>query len=177
MLISFLKSLILKILNKYFTLVTEDIQGNVRIQYTKIKKLPEIVKYVNNNLYLNNNKLKTLKNCPKEVGFDFNCSNNELISLIGSPQKVTIFNCDNNQLKNLIGSPKEILGAFFCNGNKELKNIKEQIIENQIKAETYFTDEGTFTFKEIEKEFNEYIKNNNNKLKNIITQKDFGYSI
>ena len=55
--------------------------------------------------------------------------------------------------------------------NQESKN------KDYIKAETYFTDEGTFTFKEIEKEFNEYIKNNNNKLKNIITQKDFGYSI
>ncbi len=74
MLSSFFKSLILKILNKYFTLVTEDIQGNVRIQYTKIKKLPQIVKYVNNSLYLNDNKLKTLKNCPEEVGFHFNCS-------------------------------------------------------------------------------------------------------
>ena len=61
--------------------------------------------------------------------------------------------CKNNNLKNLEHCSKQINGYFNCKNNPELKNIKEQIIKYQIKAEKYLTDEGDFDFETIKKEF------------------------
>ena len=69
---------------------------------------------------------------------------------------------------------KKIKGSFDCRSNKNLKNIKQQLIEYEIEAETYYTDEGFFSFEEIKKEI--IIKKqkiNNKKLRNV----DFRISI
>mgnify|MGYP000299439131 CR=1 FL=1 len=52
----------------------------------------------------------------------------------------------------------KIRNIFNCEKNPELKNIKQQIIENQIEAKYYSTDEGEFVFEEIRIEFEEYLE-------------------
>lgn len=89
-----------------------------------------------------------------------------------------------NELTSLEGSPKEIGTLFNCQYNKNLKNIKHQIIKYQIKAKYYLTDEGEFTFSFIEKDFFEYakkleLKKEQQKIKQQIIKNnnDYGLSI
>lgn len=81
----------------------------------------------------------------------------KLDSLEGAPAKVSgNFYCNNNNLVSLKHAPTEIEGAFYCKDNN-IVNVKKQIIENRIRAEGYVTDDGTYYFSDIEKEFNAYV--------------------
>ncbi len=116
-----------------------------------------------------------------------------LTSLEGCPEKIQgYFTCENNELTSLKGRPKYLTGTFNCTKNKNLKNVKEQIIKNQIKAFSYYTDEGEFTFHKIKEEFEEYGKKlekeknkkesemlleKKKKIKSQINKKDYGLSI
>ena len=54
---------------------------------------------------------------------------------------------------------KNIGKTLIFEGIKHFKNkekIKKQIIENQIKAENYFSDEEHFSFEDIKEEFEKY---------------------
>ena len=169
--------------------------NNLDISYQLLEKIPK--KYKENNLIIkyvfscNNNNLTTLENIPKIIGSidcsDNNltsldglpdeldgfliCSNNNLTSLKGSPKKVSgFFYCANNNLTSLKDSPKIIKDSFNCKNNPKLKNIKQQIIENQIKALYYTTDEGSFYFNDIKKDFEIY-KNKKINLDNLEQEK------
>ena len=76
-----------------------------------------------------------------------------LTSLEGSPSTIIgNFDCSKNNLTSLEFAPKEIKGYFCCKGNRQIKDIKEQIFKYQIKAKEYWTDEGYFSYNDI-KEF------------------------
>ena len=80
-----------------------------------------------------------------------------ITSLEGSPKEVYHqFNCRDNNLTSLKYAPFLIRGEFHCYNNPKIKNQKQQIIENQIKAEYYYTDEGYFGFEEIKERFEKY---------------------
>lgn len=134
------------------------------------------------------NNLKNLKNLPK-IKKSLFCRRNHLTSLEGSPEIINgVLDCSDNNLKSLELAPKEIKGTFNLQGNIELKNVKEQVIKYGIKAKEYQTDEGSFTFKEIEKDFVKYwkdVEKQQNKLKEKetikqnkfkINNKDYGLS-
>ena len=75
-----------------------------------------------------------------------------LTSLEGSPNIVIDnFDCSKNNLTSLEFAPKEIKGYFCCKGNRQIKNVKGQIIKYQIEAKEYWTDEGYFSFNDIKK--------------------------
>ncbi len=88
---------------------------------------------------------------------NINMSIANLISLEGAPFIVIgNFDCSKNNLSSLEFAPKKIKGYFSCKGNKQLKNTKEQIIQYQIEANEYWTDEGYFSFEDIRNEFEKY---------------------
>ena len=100
------------------------------------------------------NAIKTLKGGPQEVNGDYVCANNKLTSLEGSPRKVVgDFNASFNNLKSLKGAPNEIGGFFTCEGNPKLKNVRDEIINNNIRAVIYNTDEGNFTYEDFKDHF------------------------
>lgn len=121
------------------------------------------------------NDLESLKFGPRQVGGAYDCSSNELISLDGAPRTCRSFNCNNNSaLTSLEGGPDKILDIFSADDTgieslefapkeagrifsvkrcSNLKNPKEQIIQNQIKSDKYMTDDGDFTFDDIKVEF------------------------
>ncbi len=128
--------------------------------------------------------LTSLEGIPEIIKGEVICSYNNLTSLEYSPKIVEgDYNCRNNKLKTLKSGKIIIKGCFNCLDNPDLKNIKEQIIENQILAEAYRTDKGNFLYEEIKEKFEEYgdfllkkeklIKEN----KKIINNKDYGLSI
>ncbi len=134
--------------------------GNLYIPNLEITSLEGCYNEVQGNVILNFNRLKDLEYCPEIVKGDFDCSF--------------------NFLKTLKYFPKIIEGVFYCNNNLQLHNPKKQIIENGIKAKKYITDEGDFTFDEINKEIILYKK----KLKllkeskmNLSKQKIFDYGL
>ena len=100
------------------------------------------------------------------------------------PEKIEgNFDCSYNNLTSLQYAPKDIGEVFDCRYNYDLKNIKQQIIENQIKAKTYITDLANFDFETIKKEFFEYQNkiNTRKKLKKDIVikikEQDFGFGL
>ncbi len=150
--------------------VPNEIKGLFDCSNNKLTSLKYSPKNVKGGFFCNYNKLSSLKYCPKTIKGLFDCSNNKLTTLEYSPKNVNVFFCDNNELTSLKDAPKNIVKSLHCKGNKNLKNIKEQIINYQIKAEKYYTDEGVFTFEDIKEEFK---KITNQKIKNT----DFGFSI
>ena len=136
-----------------------------------------------NSLKIKNKNLSSLEGCPLFT-HNFDCSDNNLETLKYSPEYILgDFNCSNNKLKSLKSNLKEIGGNFDCRNNSDLKNIKKQIIENQIEAEKYTTDDGVFTFGDIKEEFENYQiklekieKLNKMKLnKQRLNNQDYGY--
>ncbi len=123
----------------------------------------------------------------KEINGDFDCSHNNLISLEGSPEIVLAnFNCSYNNLTSLKYCPRVIYLAFDCTGNKNLKNIKEQVIKYGIKASIYRTDEGEFNYANVEKEIKQYKKQKLQEIRTlkkvkenikIINKNDYGLGI
>ena len=83
-------------------------------------------------------------------------SSKKLTSLEGSPKNVYNggFYCNDNKLESLKYSPEKINGKFNCKNNKNLNDAKSQILNYQIEAKYYVTDESFFTFNDISKEFN-----------------------
>ncbi len=179
--------------------ITDDSYYCNNEKMTSLEGCPEII---NGNFNCNNNELISLKYRPKIINGDFCCINTGIHSLIGCPELIngSLF-CSKNDLKTLEGRPKKLKGSFYCkfcnlttlkdspkeikdsfncSNNPELKNVKTQIIKYQIKAKMYYTDEGIFSFKDIEKEFKEetlkILKNNKIKETNKLFE-DYGLSI
>lgn len=194
--------------------IPEVINGSLNCSYNRIKSLEYRPKEIKGDFDCSNNDLSSLEYSPnvkknydcssnvlislkgiqKKINGNYNCSSNLLKSLKGSPEIINgYYDCSSNELESLKYRPKKIKGNFKCKNNPELKNVKQEIIENQIKAKSYSTDEGNFYFEEIEIEFKKYsdmllkieeqkenklkeklnIKNN----KKIINKNDFGLSI
>lgn len=136
---------------------------------------------------INNKNLEKLPKQKKEIKGDFDCSNNKLTSLEGCPEIVLAnFNCSNNNLSSLKYRPRVVYLAFDCRGNKNLKNIKDQIIKYGIKASVYRTDEGEIIFRNVEEEIKKYKKQKLKELnvtkklkenKKIINKIDYGLGI
>ncbi len=125
---------------------------------TSLKGRPQSISGNNGDFNCENNILTTLEGRPEIVNGDFNCQNNKLTNLIGSPRVVNgSFICSNNPLTSLEGCPKNIYNYFCFYGNTTIKDIKKEIIINQIKAKEYFVnDYETFTFEDIKEEFDKY---------------------
>ncbi len=150
--------------------------GMGRDKLTSLEGSPKLAK---KDFNVSHNKLTSLKYSPDIIEGNFNVIHNELTSLEGRPSVVKQnFNRSDNNLKTLKGRPFEIGGSFSihhnpelssleyspkiikkvfnCNNNPKLKNVKEQIIKNQIEAKLYITDEGDFSFEDIKEEFDKY---------------------
>lgn len=125
---------------------------------TSLKGRPQSISGNNGDFNCENNILTTLEGRPEIVNGDFNCQNNKLTNLIGSPRVVNgSFICSNNPLTSLEGCPKNIYDYFCFYGNTTIKDIKKEIIINQIKAKEYFVnDYETFTFEDIKDDFKKY---------------------
>ncbi len=97
--------------------------------------------------------LTSLEGAPKEVDGGFDCSCNTLTSLEFSPEVVKgEFLCNLNQLTTLRHAPKIIYSSFDCSDNSiKLTRIINEIIENGIFANVYFTDIGRMRNDEAEK--------------------------
>ena len=101
----------------------------------------------------------TLKGIQKKINGNYNCSSNLLKSLKGSPEIINgYYDCSSNELESLKYRPKKIKGNFKCKNNPELKNVKQEIIENQIRAKKYYIDKDVLKFEEIKEEFENYDK-------------------
>lgn len=96
-----------------------DVNGDVHISNTQLKRLPLVFGKVTGNFYCSSNRLTSLEGCPAFVGGIFNCYGNELKTLKGGPGDVGAdYFCHENRLESLIGAPKEINGNFNCFINK-----------------------------------------------------------
>lgn len=164
-----------------------DYYGDIEVVSSNIDSLDGSPKYkIKGNFNCGNNNLKTLQFSPRIVEGDFKCLYNYLKNLEGSPELVYgNFDCRFNKLESLKGDLKLVKGDFNCRNNPKLKNIdfKKEIIENQIRAKNYLTDNCDFNFEEIKEEFEKYrnyLKNKEEELKNI-NQKykslDYGLSV
>lgn len=92
-----------------------DVNGNVKICYTNLQKLPLKFRNVYGDFFCHSNKLTSLKGSPVFVAGDFNCYGNCLDSLKYAPKEVGgDFSCHENSLTSLKGSPKIINGNFNC---------------------------------------------------------------
>lgn len=141
-----------------------------------LKYSPKIIK---GSFNCSENKLTSLKGGPKIVGNNYTCKNNMLKTLEGRPKEiVATFDCSKNNLSSLKHRPKQMT-VFNCKNNVFLKNQKQQIIENGIKAGLYITDEGTFPFKDIKEEFEKHnlLGLENTKIFNKIKENNYGLSI
>jgi len=118
---------------KYRDGIIEDVQGDVNITNTSLRKLPLTFGKVNGNFFCHGNKLHNLVGAPHTVTGNFNCSNNQLKSLLGSPKIIGgDFCCHENDLTSLMGCPKYIFGNFnaFLNKLVTLKGAPEVIEGN-----------------------------------------------
>jgi len=95
---------------------------------------------IDGDMRLNNKRLKKIPAVFKQVKGDFIISNNLITSLKGSPIYVGgNFSCENNQLSSLEYAPKTVEGNFNC-GNNRVKFTKEQInAHSNIKGEKVFS--------------------------------------
>jgi hypothetical protein len=126
---------IIKKLNKdkdaKYTLNTNnsiDVEGNVYISYSNLKKLPVKFGKVTGNFKCSSNELTSLKGCPITVSGNFRCSNNLLTSLEHGPTTVSgDFYCYINQLTSLKHAPKTVTGNFDFANNEFPENIQEKI--------------------------------------------------
>ncbi len=101
-----------------------DVNGNVKICYTDLSKLPLKFGNVYGDFFCHSNKLATLKGCPAYVAGDFNCFGNNLKSLKYGPAEVGgDYFCHENSLISLEGSPKTINKNFNCFLN-QIKKLK-----------------------------------------------------
>ena len=103
------------------------------------------------------NPVTSLEYSPKEVYGDFHCESTKITTLEGSPTKVGgSFNCgDNLHLKSFKGCPTNLVN-FDCNGISDDIDVIKEVIENQIKAQAYYTNDGWIKFRQIEEDFNKY---------------------
>lgn len=94
------------------------VSGNFDCSHNELNGLEGAPRYVGGNFWCHVNELMTLQGGPKEVGVGFYCYSNRLITLEGSPREVgRVFFCSNNRLITLEGGPKEIGGDFLCKYN------------------------------------------------------------
>ena len=124
------------------------------------------------------NNITTLEGCPKYIGRKFDCSNNGITSFKGIGECKGDISVSDNSIKSFDGCPTTVNGDFNCSGNlltslegaprlingvfdirhNDIKDVKTQIIVNQVKARAYATDEGGITFKSIQEDFELYSK-------------------
>ncbi len=188
---------------QYGDLTNQIYNGKIHIYGQNIKSLIGSPKEVIGDYNRSNNSLDYLIFSPLKINGDFDVTYNKLTSLKGSPRIINgDFSCAHNNLTSLEGSPLEVSGDYYCSYNENLsslkyctKNIKDslilegiksfnnvvflkqEIIENQIRAKKYlYSLNKSFTFKEIEEEFNKFssfLEKKEMKYKNI----DYGLSI
>ena len=65
-----------------------DVDGDVRLSFRNLSKLPLKFGKVTGRFFCNDNKLTSLEGCPEEVGGDFYCHSNNLCSLEGCPTEI-----------------------------------------------------------------------------------------
>jgi hypothetical protein len=109
-------------INEYNTV---DVNEDVVIKRSTLKKLPLQFNIVNGNFNCSDSILSTLEGAPKKVSGSFDCSDNMLSSLENGPVKVgDSYYCSDNILENLLGCPEKINGSFHCKSNylTSLKN-------------------------------------------------------
>jgi hypothetical protein len=101
-----------------------NVNGDVNISFTHLKKLPFFFGVVTGDFHCSSNKLTSLKGSPSYVGGSFNCCGNNLNSLEGGPKEVVgNYSCHENSLITLKGCPTTINGNFVCFLN-QLKSLE-----------------------------------------------------
>jgi len=106
-----------------------DVNGDVRLSYENLTRLPLQFGRVTGHFFCDNNQLTTLVGAPQAVVGDFYCNDNELTTLEGGPKEVGgDFLCNYNQLTTLEGAPQAVGGDFYCNDN-ELTTLEGGPIE------------------------------------------------
>ncbi len=151
------------------------ILGKFDCSYNKLTSL-EGFPYVGSAINVSNNELTSLKHLPTQVKGYLHANNNKLTSLKDFPEKINgELYLEGNDLQTLEGSLRKAQHVISLRKNPNLKNVKDQIIKNQIKCMRYFTDEGDFYFKEIKEEFEKYglyLREKNKQLKNNIVKQE-----
>ena len=98
-----------------------DVNGDVRLIYMGLDKLPLRFNRVSGNFICARNRLTSLEGSPKYVSGFFDCANNQLDNLEGSPKEVgSDFYCNYNKLTSLNGCSEFISGGFYCQDNNLL---------------------------------------------------------
>ena len=96
-----------------------DVNGDVRLSYENLTRLPLQFGRVTGHFFCDNNILTTLEGAPTEVGGEFSCYENQLTTLEGAPKEVGgDFECSHNELTTLVGAPQAVGGDFYCNHNE-----------------------------------------------------------
>ena len=156
-------------------------KGNLPLGRSSLTSLEGAPDTVRGFLNIMGNELTSLDFFPNKVTGDITITGNPLTSLVGLPDEVEggLF-CVHTNIKDLVGIPTiskscvmvggpnleslytgkgtiVVKDYFDCTESPKLKDPKQEIIENQIKALKYVTDYGTFTFKSIEREFVAYV--------------------
>ena len=131
---------------------TIDVNGDVDLKYSELKKLPLKFGTVTGDFSCSYNKLKSLEGAPKKVTGHFSCRKNNLTSLEGAPEEVgEYFDCSYNKLTSLKHAPRKVNVNFYCYNNKITSKLRFVIID----AKGFITDFGTF---KIPKDKHERIK-------------------
>ena len=95
-----------------------DVNGDVRLIYMGLDKLPLRFNRVSGNFICARNRLTSLEGSPKYVGGFFDCTNNQLDNLEGSPKEVgSDFYCQYNNIKSFEYFPSFIRNYFWCDRN------------------------------------------------------------
>jgi len=149
------------------------VTGSFYCHDNKLTSLEHCPETVGGCFSCSHNELTNLKHCPREVGGNFRCSGNQLTSLRHlpgiiaggiwindnilttlkhSPEEVRgDFVCSRNQLPSFAHAPKKVLGDFKSYGNN-INNDIDEIIINEVTAESYTNDKVVITFEELEVE-------------------------
>jgi hypothetical protein len=115
-----------------------DVNGDVNITFTELKKLPFAFGIVTGDFNCSCIKLMTLRGCPTIVGGSFNCYGNNLESLDGGPKEVGVnYFCHENTLTSLRGAPQIVNGNFACFLN-QLTSLKGGPVKVEGNYDAYF---------------------------------------
>lgn len=131
------------------------VNGHYMCSGNSLTNLKFLARDIKGTIDCSNNKITSLEGCPKIVNDNFKAFNNKLVNLKGGPEEVkgTFTVSSNDTLVSLEGGPKKVDGRFATLGCPKLKNVIEQIVKYDIKAESYVTDEGTFSYEDLSKKF------------------------
>jgi len=123
-------------ISKYNEDFSIDVDGEVVLYNSGLKKLPIKFNIVLGSFNCFGNELKSLEGCPKYVGGNFNCYYNQLTSLEYAPEYVRgWFDCLDNKLISLKGAPEIIRGKWHIEDKyKSFHEYQKYLLVKKIEA-------------------------------------------